>query len=102
MQAHLGVDPPAVIRKLRMFRCKTAASFEIFEYELEGASATPPRNSGAGGPRGALVSQRLLRLSKREWAAGAGYRRPFPALTVRPGLYTSTMPPSDMMTCPVM
>jgi catechol 2,3-dioxygenase-like lactoylglutathione lyase family enzyme len=49
MQAHLGVDPRAVIRKLRMLRCKTGASFEIFEYELEGASATPPRNSDVGG-----------------------------------------------------
>jgi catechol 2,3-dioxygenase-like lactoylglutathione lyase family enzyme len=49
MQLHLGVDPRAVIRKLRMFRCKTGASFEIFEYELEGASATPPRNSDVGG-----------------------------------------------------
>jgi catechol 2,3-dioxygenase-like lactoylglutathione lyase family enzyme len=51
MQVHLGVDPRAVIRKLRMFRCKTGASFEIFEYELEGASATPPRNSDVGGHR---------------------------------------------------
>jgi catechol 2,3-dioxygenase-like lactoylglutathione lyase family enzyme len=49
MQVHLGVDPRAVIRKLRMFRCKTGASFEIFEYEIEGASATPPRNSDVGG-----------------------------------------------------
>lgn len=49
MQVHLGVDPRAVIRKLRMFRCKTGASFEIFEYELEGASATSPRNSDVGG-----------------------------------------------------
>ena len=32
-----------------MFRCKTGVSFEIFEYELEGASATPPRNSDVGG-----------------------------------------------------
>jgi hypothetical protein len=31
---------------------------------------------------------------------GAGYPRPLRALTV--GLYTSTMPPSDMMTWPVM
>jgi hypothetical protein len=46
---HLGVDPQAVIRKLRMFRCKTGASFEIFEYELEGARKTPPRNSDVGG-----------------------------------------------------
>ena len=49
MQVHLGVDPRAVIRKLRMLRCKTGASFVIFEYELEGASATPPRNSDVGG-----------------------------------------------------
>ena len=49
MQTHLGVDPRAVIRKLRMFRCKTGASFEIFEYELEGARMTPPRNSDVGG-----------------------------------------------------
>jgi len=49
MQVHLGVDPRAVIRKLRMFRCKTGVFFEIFEYELEGASATPPRNSDVGG-----------------------------------------------------
>lgn len=49
MQAHLGVDPRAVIRKLRMFRCKTGPSFEIFEYELEGADVAPPRNSDVGG-----------------------------------------------------
>lgn len=49
MQVHLGVDPRAVVRKLRMFRCKTGPSFEIFEYELEGACATPPRNSDVGG-----------------------------------------------------
>jgi hypothetical protein len=33
---------------------------------------------------------------------GAGYPRPLRALTVGPSLYTSTMPPSDMMTWPVM
>jgi catechol 2,3-dioxygenase-like lactoylglutathione lyase family enzyme len=49
MQAQLGVDPRAVIRKLRMFRCKTGPSFEIFEYELDGANAIPPRNSDVGG-----------------------------------------------------
>jgi catechol 2,3-dioxygenase-like lactoylglutathione lyase family enzyme len=32
-----------------MLRCKAGASFEIFEYELEGASATPPWNSDVGG-----------------------------------------------------
>ena len=49
MQAQLGVDPRAVVRSLRMFRCKTGPSFEIFEYELEGARAAPPRNSDVGG-----------------------------------------------------
>jgi catechol 2,3-dioxygenase-like lactoylglutathione lyase family enzyme len=49
MQVHLGVDPRAVIRKLRMLRCKTGASFEVFEYELEGRRVTPPQNSDAGG-----------------------------------------------------
>ena len=49
MQAQLGVDPRAVIRKLRMFRCKTGPSFEIFEYQLDGANAIPPRNSDVGG-----------------------------------------------------
>lgn len=49
MQKQLGVDPRAVIRKLRMFRCKTGASFEIFEYQLDGANAIPPRNSDVGG-----------------------------------------------------
>lgn len=49
MKVQLGVDPRAVIRNLRMFRCKTGASFEIFEYQLAGADETPPRNSDVGG-----------------------------------------------------
>lgn len=49
MRVQLGVDPRAVIRKLRMLRCKTGPSFEIFEYELAGAGASPPRNSDVGG-----------------------------------------------------
>jgi catechol 2,3-dioxygenase-like lactoylglutathione lyase family enzyme len=49
MRRQLGVDPRAVVRTLRMFRCETGPSFEIFEYELEGASAAPPRNSDVGG-----------------------------------------------------
>lgn len=49
MQVQLGVDPRAVIRSLRMFRCKTGPSFEIFEYELAGESVIPPRNSDVGG-----------------------------------------------------
>jgi catechol 2,3-dioxygenase-like lactoylglutathione lyase family enzyme len=49
MQTQLGVDTRAVIRTLRMFRCKTGPSFEIFEYELEGAGEDPPRNRDVGG-----------------------------------------------------
>jgi catechol 2,3-dioxygenase-like lactoylglutathione lyase family enzyme len=49
MQVHLGVDPRAVLRSLRMFRCKTGPSFEIFEYKLAGARAVPPGNSDVGG-----------------------------------------------------
>jgi catechol 2,3-dioxygenase-like lactoylglutathione lyase family enzyme len=49
MQAQLGVDPRAVIRKLRMFRCKTGPSFEIFEYQLDGVTPISPRNSDVGG-----------------------------------------------------
>ena len=49
MQVQLGVHPRSVLRSLRMFRCKTGPSFEIFEYELEGASLVPPGNSDVGG-----------------------------------------------------
>lgn len=49
MRVHLGVDRRAVVRSLRMLRCKTGASFEIFEYELDGAVVTPPQNSDVGG-----------------------------------------------------
>jgi catechol 2,3-dioxygenase-like lactoylglutathione lyase family enzyme len=49
MQAQLGVDPRAVIRKLRMFRCKTGPSCKIFEYQLDSATPISPRNSDVGG-----------------------------------------------------
>src|SRR5262245_54647998 len=49
MKVQLGVDPRAIIRKLRMLRCKTGASFEIFEYRLPGANERSPRNSDVGG-----------------------------------------------------
>lgn len=49
MQRQLGVHPRAVIRKLRMLRCRTGANFEMFEYELDGKSEVPPRNSDVGG-----------------------------------------------------
>lgn len=49
MQVQLGVDPRAVIKSLRMFRCKNGSNFELFEYELAGMISTPPRNSDVGG-----------------------------------------------------
>ena len=43
MQTQLEVHPRSVLRSLRMFRCKTGANFEIFEYDLDGASADAPQ-----------------------------------------------------------
>jgi catechol 2,3-dioxygenase-like lactoylglutathione lyase family enzyme len=49
MADQLGVDPRAAVKSLRMFRCKTGANFELFEYQLEGMALTPPQNSDVGG-----------------------------------------------------
>ncbi|MBF9030919.1 VOC family protein [Rhodobacterales bacterium HKCCE3408] len=49
MEVHLGVNPRAVIKTLRMLRCKNGPAFELFEYDLEGADQTPPPNSDVGG-----------------------------------------------------
>jgi len=48
MEVHLGVHPRSVIKTLRMLRCKNGPAFELFEYDLEGASPTPPPNSDVG------------------------------------------------------
>jgi catechol 2,3-dioxygenase-like lactoylglutathione lyase family enzyme len=48
MKTHLGVHPRAVIKTLRMLRCKNGPAFELFEYDLEGAMQTPPANSDVG------------------------------------------------------
>ncbi|MCP4305641.1 MAG: hypothetical protein GY788_12325 [bacterium] len=32
-----------------MFRCKNGSNFELFEFELEGMSMKPPKNSDVGG-----------------------------------------------------
>lgn len=48
MQEHLGVHPRAVIKTLRMLRCKNGPAFELFEYDLEGAAKVPPANSDVG------------------------------------------------------
>jgi len=48
MQEHLAVHPRAVIKTLRMLRCRNGPAFELFEYDLEGAARTPPPNSDIG------------------------------------------------------
>lgn len=54
MQKQLNVDPRAIIKKIRMLKCKNGASFELFEYIQEGAKKTPPLNSDVGGHHIAL------------------------------------------------
>jgi len=48
MEVHLGVHPRSVIKTLRMLRCNNGPAFELFEYDLEGASQSPPPNSDVG------------------------------------------------------
>ncbi len=49
MTRHLNVDAQAVIRDLRLLRCRHGSNFEIFEYEASDQETTPPRNSDIGG-----------------------------------------------------
>ena len=49
MNIQLGVHPRAVVKSLRMLRCRNGPSIELFEYDLEGAGTRPPANSDVGG-----------------------------------------------------
>ena len=49
MQVHLNVDPKAEISRLRMLRCTTGSSIELFEYKASDQKPQPPRNSDVGG-----------------------------------------------------
>jgi catechol 2,3-dioxygenase-like lactoylglutathione lyase family enzyme len=49
MKKQLNVDPRAVIRDLRLLRCRHGSNFEIFEYVIDGQIQTQPRNSDYGG-----------------------------------------------------
>jgi len=49
MAVHLNVHPRAVIRKLRMLKCRNGPAFEIFEYEAPDQRDVLPRNSDHGG-----------------------------------------------------
>ena len=45
----LAVDPRAVVRELRFFRCKSGPNFEIFQWETPNGQAAQPKNSDIGG-----------------------------------------------------
>lgn len=49
MTRHLNVHPRAVIRKLRMLKCRNGPALEIFEYESPDQNSRLPRNSDHGG-----------------------------------------------------
>lgn len=49
MQTHLNVDPRAVIREVRFYRCEFGSNFELFEYATPEPQAPQPRNSDLGG-----------------------------------------------------
>jgi hypothetical protein len=57
MRTQVGVDRRAVIRKLRTFRCETGPSFEISEYQSDGASALPPATAIRADPIWASTSR---------------------------------------------
>ena len=54
MAEHLNVDPRAVMRQLRFFRCGGQAVFEVFQYEAPQPSSDVSRNSDIGGHHVAL------------------------------------------------
>jgi glyoxylase I family protein len=45
----LHVNPRAVMRELRFFRCENGPNFEIFQWETPDPQAPPPKNSDLGG-----------------------------------------------------
>lgn len=54
MSVHMNVDPRAVMKELRFYRCGGQAVFEVFEYEAPDADTRTPRNSDVGGHHIAL------------------------------------------------
>jgi glyoxylase I family protein len=49
MLEHLNVDPRAVVREIRFYRCGFGLNFEVFEYEPGPGQRDVPRNSDLGG-----------------------------------------------------
>lgn len=59
MPTHLNVDPRAVVREIRFFRCVSTPVLEVFEYEAPDQRTDPPRNSDHGGHHIALYVEDL-------------------------------------------
>lgn len=49
METHLNVDPRAVIREVRFYRCAFGSNFELFTYDTPAPQAPQPKNSDVGG-----------------------------------------------------
>jgi len=54
MAVHMNVDPRAVMKELRFYRCGGHAIFEVFEYAAPDQRTDLPRNSDTGGHHVAL------------------------------------------------
>src|SRR5215471_7674745 len=54
MARHLNVDPRAVVREIRFYRCGSGLNLEVFEYEPRPGQRDVPRNSDLGGHHLAL------------------------------------------------
>jgi glyoxylase I family protein len=54
MARHLNVDPRAVVREIRFYRCGHGLNLEVFEYEPRPGQRDVPRNSDLGGHHLAL------------------------------------------------
>ncbi len=59
MAEHLNVDPRAVMRQLRFYRCGGQAVFEVFQYDAPAQATDAPRNSDVGGHHVALYVEDL-------------------------------------------
>lgn len=59
MTRQLGVEADTVMRRLRFYRLRGQAIFEVFEYEARVRATVPPLNSDVGGHHVALYVEDL-------------------------------------------